>query len=90
MLYDICDSRLDQAVIFYGQNNKFSHAARYVSKLSSWTSKLGSSYLITHDLHFLSDSKSEKSLYGKPKFIFCPYGVNTKVLGIKHDRKDFS
>ena len=90
ILFDICDSRLDQAVIFYGQNNKFSHAARYVSKLNTWTSKLGSSYLVTHDLNFLSDSKAQKSLYGKPKFIFCPKAVNRGAIGIKHDRIDFS
>lgn len=86
----ICDSEMDGAVIFYGQNGELTHGARYVIELRSWTSKLGSSYLITHDLHLLDDSAFEKSLYGLPKFLYCPKSVNKEAPGVNMDRSDFS
>jgi hypothetical protein len=87
----LCSGDFDGAVIFYGQKNKMSHGARFVKSLNLWTSKLGQSYLITHNLEQMSDSPTEKSLYGFPKFLYCPNGLsNANVPGANPNRTDFS
>jgi hypothetical protein len=62
----LCQGDFNGAVIFYGQNDKMTHGARYIGELKLWTSKLGQSYLVTHNLESMSDSPTEKSLYGFP------------------------
>ena len=87
----LCQGDFNGAVIFYGQNDKMTHGARYIGELKLWTSKLGQSYLVTHNLELMSDSPTEKSLYGFPKFLYCPNGVTkSDVLGANPGRIDFS
>jgi hypothetical protein len=87
----LCQGDFNGAVIFYGQNGKMTHGARYIKELKLWTSKLGQSYLVTHNLELMSDSPTEKSLYGFPKFVYCPNGLTkSNVLGANPGRIDFS
>jgi hypothetical protein len=86
----VCRGNLNEAVIFYGgDENRLTHAARYSSELKRWTSKLGYSYLVTHSLHLLDNTKTELSLYGAPKFIYCPNGVDNSSPGAYPDRPSF-
>jgi hypothetical protein len=54
-------------VFYFDKNNEFLHGARYVENLleteviNRWTSKLGQSILISHEL---DDLQGEYSLYG--------------------------
>jgi hypothetical protein len=89
-IFEICNHNIDGAVIFYGQHGELTHGARYVKELNTWTSKLGSSYLVTHDLHLFDDGFHEKSLYGKPKFLYCTDTVRFDAPGAFKDKKDFS
>lgn len=87
----LCSGDFDGAIIFYGQKNKMTHGARFIRSLNLWTSKLGQSFLITHNLDSMSDSPTEKSLYGFPKFLYCPNGLsNANVPGANPYRTDFS
>jgi len=89
-ILNVCRGNLNEAVIFYGgDENRLTHAARYSSELKTWTSKLGYSYLVTHSLHLLDSTKTELSLYGAPKFIYCPNGVDNSVPGAYPDRPSF-
>jgi hypothetical protein len=87
----LCTGNFDGAIIFYGQDGKLTHGARYLKYFNLWTSKLGQSYLITHNLDSLSDSPSEKSLYGYPKFLYCPNGISQTIAdGGDPNRQNFS
>jgi len=87
----LCSGNFDGAIIFYGQDGKLTHGARYLKHFNLWSSKLGQSDLITHNLESLSDSPSEKSLYGYPKFLYCPNGISQTIAdGGDPNRQNFS
>jgi hypothetical protein len=86
---NVCKENLDDAVIFYGSDGYLTHAARYSPELNTWTSKMGYSWLLTHSLHLLDDTQTEKSVYGRPKFIYCPKGVNNDAEGAMPARNQF-
>jgi hypothetical protein len=86
---NVCRDNLEGAVIFYGKEGHLTHAARYCSELNTWTSKMGHLFLATHSLHLLDDTATEKSVYGKPKFIYCPKGINYNAEGLMPGRSVF-
>lgn len=85
----ICKGSLIDAVIFYGKNGSLTHAARFSSELKTWTSKMGHLFLLTHSLHLLDDSLTEKSVYGIPGFVYCPNGADNNAEGSMPARKAF-
>jgi len=85
----VCKGNLNEAVIFYGSEGLLTHAARFSTELDTWTSKMGYSWLLTHSLHLLDDTQTVKSVYGKPKFVYCPNGVDINAEGSMPDRKNF-
>jgi hypothetical protein len=72
----------DGAVAFYFQNYAMTHAARYVDKIGdktikAWTSKLGQSFLVWHELNDLNEGK-----YGEPLCYALPGTIENHYISI--------
>lgn len=86
----VCRGNLKDAVIFYGgADGTLTHAARYSQELKTWTSKLGYSTLITHSLHLLDSIPGDISIYGAPKYVYCPNGVDNNIPGSAPKKTNF-
>ena len=69
--FELCDNidfenGYEKIAIYIGNDGKPKHAARQLSN-SKWTSKLGQSHDIEHDLYSLNNSPSANPFYGEVK-----------------------
>lgn len=72
----------DGAIAFYFQNYAMTHAARYTDKIGeqsvkAWTSKLGQSFLVWHELNDLNEGK-----YGEPLCYALPGTMENHHINI--------
>lgn len=81
-------SNLDGAILIYGSLGYLTHGARFISKLNSWTSKLGHLDLITHGIDMLN-TNTDKDYYGSPMYLYCSEEIKLDAEIVDVQKTDF-